>query len=173
MEDEKNVTSVPKLINLNVQSETHDSKLLRNRGAETETQLKTKQTDKQKKSNTEMELIKRSVQEGTKQTDPQLKKLKNMKQKQTKTMRDVINLTQGDEEFKKVERRNKRTRNYRFPKQRVPQGFILGPLFFILFINNLQNATRSPVVLFADDSPVVCSVNDTESLKIILKETSN
>lgn len=61
-----------------MQSETDDSKLLQNRGAETEAQLKTKKTDKQRKSKTEMELTKRNVQEETNQTDPQLKKVENV-----------------------------------------------------------------------------------------------
>lgn len=54
-----------------------------------------------------------------------------------------------------------------YEKQGVPKGSILGPLLFIILINNLPNSTRSSAVLFADGTSVVCSAKDTESLKII------
>ena len=42
----------------------------------------------------------------------------------------------------------------------VPQGSILGPLFFILYVNDLNNASLLDVILFADDTNLFISHND-------------
>ena len=34
----------------------------------------------------------------------------------------------------------------------VPQGSVLGPLLFILFVNNITNGVQSTIEMFADDS---------------------
>ena len=47
----------------------------------------------------------------------------------------------------------------------VPQGSVLGPLFFLVFVNDMQNCTTANLRLFADDTNIFISHKDPKLLK--------
>lgn len=42
----------------------------------------------------------------------------------------------------------------------IPQGTVLGPLFFIVFISGLPEQVISDVILFADDAKICRQIKD-------------
>ena len=49
----------------------------------------------------------------------------------------------------------------------IPQGTVLGPLLFVIYINDLTNDLTSMTKLFADDTKVYREVNNAEESKLL------
>ena len=55
----------------------------------------------------------------------------------------------------------------------VPQGSVLGPLLFVLFINDMPENIKSVIRLFADDVKLVGDANDSDVVMQDLESLSN
>ena len=52
----------------------------------------------------------------------------------------------------------------------IPQGSVLGPLLFVLYINDLPEVVNSNILLFADDTKIFHQVNSREDALSIQKD---
>lgn len=50
----------------------------------------------------------------------------------------------------------------------VPQGSILGPLLFLIYVNDMSAVVKSKLLLYADDSGILVSGKDTSQIESIL-----
>ena len=69
------------------------------------------------------------------------------------------NLLESSVKFQRVAL-NRQTSSWRPVLAGVPQGSILGPLLFLVYINDLPNELKSSVKLFADDTSLFTIVKD-------------
>ena len=52
----------------------------------------------------------------------------------------------------------------------VPQGSILGPLLFLLYVNDMKAAVNCELLLYADDSALLVSGKDVVNIESLLSE---
>ena len=55
----------------------------------------------------------------------------------------------------------------------LPQGSVLEPLLFILFINDLPDGVKSDINLFADDTIIFRNITDGEDKEILQDDLEN
>ena len=58
---------------------------------------------------------------------------------------------------------NGQTSSWKYILAGVPQGSVLGPLLFLVYINDLPNGIESPCKIFADDTSLFSKVKDETS----------
>ena len=52
----------------------------------------------------------------------------------------------------------------------VPQGTVLGPLMFLLYMNDVSENISSSIRLFADDCIIYCSISNNDDTTLLQKD---
>ena len=52
----------------------------------------------------------------------------------------------------------------------VPQGSILGPLLFLIYVNDMAGALDEKLLLYPDDSAILVSDKDVTSIELLLQK---
>ena len=55
----------------------------------------------------------------------------------------------------------------------IPQGSVLGPILFVLYINDLPDNMISEVFMFADDTKVFREIRSNEDIQTLQKDLNN
>ena len=63
--------------------------------------------------------------------------------------------------------------NHRYIKCGVPQGSVLGPLLFTIYINDISSSTNSAPRLYADDTCLILQDDNISNLKYKIKGEIN
>lgn len=76
----------------------------------------------------------------------------------------------GRDQFTKTNNCNSMVRSINYG---VPQGSILGPLLFLLYVNDIQNSIDDDIVLFADDAGIFINNKNFNTLLDKTKESAS
>ena len=55
----------------------------------------------------------------------------------------------------------------------IPQGSVLGPLLFVIFINDLPEQVKSEIFLFTDDTKIFRQINRPDDHSILQEDINN
>ena len=68
---------------------------------------------------------------------------------------------------------NGKTSNWRNVLSGIPQGSVLGPTLFVLYINDLPEVINSNILMYADDTKIFTSVNSQTEYETMQQDLNN